>query len=490
MVRRVSGQGDSAIGGYWLRSVMGTAMDMHTTKASLPTGLDAARRAPRNHAHLRLQLYFLLAAIDVASVFTGFFLAASVYSSIGGRFDWVVVASMLAVVHVGVGLNAHVYTSEIIARPQVGVTRALKSLLVAGGVILLVAFFLKSSQDLSRAQFAIGLSCSSILMLVSRWLCLRHARTLFGGNPYSVALICDGDNPVQDFTGFSFVVHADADLDPVQDSPVMFHRLATLLRNVDRVVVACPPDRRPHWVRMLKGANICSELVAPELLALAPLTLDRCGDIPTIVIADGPLDRADMALKRLFDISLSVTAVICLSPLMLLIALLVKLTSEGPVFFVQTRIGQGNHMFRMLKFRSMRVEQQDGAGHRSADREDDRVTAIGRIIRKTSLDELPQLLNVLQGDMSIVGPRPHALGSRAADKLFWEVDNRYWHRHAAKPGLTGLAQVRGFRGATEHASDLTNRLQADLEYVHNWSLWRDIVIVFQTFRVIVHRNAF
>ena len=147
-------------------------------------------------------------------------------------------------------------------------------------------------------------------------------------------------------------------------------------------------------------------------------------------------------------------------------------------------------MFKVFKFRSMRANLSDILGHRSATRDDDRITRIGRIIRSTSIDELPQLFNVIKGDMSIVGPRPHALGSRAAEKLFWEVDQRYWHRHAARPGLTGLAQVRGFRGATIEEKDLRNRLQADLEYVENWSIWRDIKIIFLTFRVILHRNAF
>ena len=147
-------------------------------------------------------------------------------------------------------------------------------------------------------------------------------------------------------------------------------------------------------------------------------------------------------------------------------------------------------MFQVLKFRSMTVADADGAGHRSASRDDDRITRCGRFIRGTSIDELPQLLNVLKGDMSIVGPRPHALGSRAADKLFWEVDQRYWDRHAAKPGLTGLAQVRGFRGATLVEDDLRNRLQADLEYLENWSVWRDVKIIFLTVRVVWHRNAF
>lgn len=147
-------------------------------------------------------------------------------------------------------------------------------------------------------------------------------------------------------------------------------------------------------------------------------------------------------------------------------------------------------MFRMFKFRSMRVDLSDNTGTRSTSRNDDRVTRVGKFIRSTSIDELPQLLNVLKGDMSIVGPRPHALGSRAADKLFWEVDQRYWHRHAAKPGLTGLAQVRGYRGATLYEDDLRNRLQADLEYLEHWSIWRDIKIILLTFRVLLHRNAF
>ncbi len=147
-------------------------------------------------------------------------------------------------------------------------------------------------------------------------------------------------------------------------------------------------------------------------------------------------------------------------------------------------------MFKMLKFRSMRAERSDQAGNASTARDDDRITRVGRLIRSTSIDELPQLINVLLGDMSIVGPRPHAIGSRAANKLFWEIDERYWHRHATKPGLTGLAQVRGFRGATDHESDLTNRLQADLEYLNHWSIWKDIQIILMTFKVLVHKNAY
>jgi lipopolysaccharide/colanic/teichoic acid biosynthesis glycosyltransferase len=118
------------------------------------------------------------------------------------------------------------------------------------------------------------------------------------------------------------------------------------------------------------------------------------------------------------------------------------------------------------------------------------VTPIGRFIRRTSIDELPQLLNVLRGEMSLVGPRPHAVGSQAGDKLFWRIDAAYWNRHSLKPGLTGLAQIRGFRGATEEEADLQNRLDADLEYIRTWSPWGDALIVLKTLGVLVHRQAF
>jgi polysaccharide biosynthesis protein PslA len=138
----------------------------------------------------------------------------------------------------------------------------------------------------------------------------------------------------------------------------------------------------------------------------------------------------------------------------------------------------------------MRAERADAAGNQSTRRDDDRITRVGRFIRATSIDELPQLFNVLRGEMSLVGPRPHALGSTAGDQLFWEVDQRYWHRHASKPGLTGLAQIRGYRGATPMRDDLTNRLAADLEYINGWTIWRDISILITTLKVIVHRNAY
>jgi lipopolysaccharide/colanic/teichoic acid biosynthesis glycosyltransferase len=178
------------------------------------------------------------------------------------------------------------------------------------------------------------------------------------------------------------------------------------------------------------------------------------------------------------------------APLMLAIAIAIKLDSEGPALFRQKRLGHANRSFKLLKFRTMRVMSCDTEGGISTARDDGRITRLGRFLRRSSLDELPQLLNVLSGSMSLVGPRPHALGSRAGDVLFWHVDQRYWHRHAMKPGMTGLAQIRGFRGATETRKQLLERLNSDLEYVENWSMLRDFSIMLQTLRVLVHENAF
>ena len=284
------------------------------------------------------------------------------------------------------------------------------------------------------------------------------------------------------------MLYAGDDLDPERHDPLMYDRLAAALMAMDRVVVTCPPERRLAWARALRGANIQGELAMPELTMLRPLGLGPDRAAPSVIVAVGPLSLSDRVVKRGFDLALAIPALIFLAPLMTLIALWVMLDSPGPVLFKQIRIGRANRMFRIYKFRSMRVG--DAAGHRSTARDDDRITFSGRFIRRTSLDELPQLLNVVGGSMSIVGPRPHALGSRAADKLFWEVDSRYWDRHAAKPGLTGLAQIRGFRGATMVEDDLRNRLESDLEYCASWSIWRDVKIIVLTVRVLLHRNAF
>jgi lipopolysaccharide/colanic/teichoic acid biosynthesis glycosyltransferase len=279
-------------------------------------------------------------------------------------------------------------------------------------------------------------------------------------------------------------------LDPQANDPETFDRIGRLLANCDRVVLACPPAARTAWARTLKGAGVGVEVLTPELDHLVPLQLRHSGGRSALLLASGPLGLRDRLLKRALDLVVSLPALVLCAPLLIAIAGAIKLNSSGPVFFRQPRVGEGNRIFEMLKFRSMFVQQADTSGTRSASKDDDRITTVGRFLRRTSLDELPQLINVVVGHMSLVGPRPHALASTAEAALFWHIDERYWQRGAVKPGITGLAQVRGFRGATDKREDLTNRLQSDLEYLVNWTIWRDIAILARTAKVLVHPKAY
>lgn len=357
-------------------------------------------------------------------------------------------------------------------------------------IFMLVLFSLKATGDLSRLGISTGILCSAALLVLQRLLIVESVRRNFSDNLFAQLLIIDDGGIPDDVNGLELVDAAAIGLRADLDDPYMLHRLGTLLHGYDRVVISCPADRKADWAQMLKGANILGEIIVPELDPMAPLAVQNCRGVPTLVVARGPLNLANRAKKRLLDITVTVPLLIALSPLMIAIAIAIRLDSPGPVFFRQERIGRGNRLFHILKFRSMRVEQCDAAGAASTRRDDDRITRVGAFIRKTSIDELPQLINVLLGEMSLVGPRPHALGSTAEEQLFWQVDRQYWHRHALKPGITGLAQIRGFRGATETRRDILNRVEADLEYLHGWSLMRDFAILAGTFNVLIHRNAY
>lgn len=190
-------------------------------------------------------------------------------------------------------------------------------------------------------------------------------------------------------------------------------------------------------------------------------------------------------VKRMIDILGAGVGLLVLSPLLLLVALLIVLESRGWPVFCQRRTGYGGRSFVIYKFRSMRV-CEDGPNIVQAVRDDDRITGVGRIIRRTSIDELPQLLNVLKGEMSLVGPRPHAL---AHDTYYGEQIPRYEGRFMAKPGLTGLAQVCGLRGRTEDVADMAARIDKDLEYIENWSVLLDIKILMRTVLIFAFHPA-
>jgi len=199
---------------------------------------------------------------------------------------------------------------------------------------------------------------------------------------------------------------------------------------------------------------------------------------PLAVARSGP---ANSFGKRMLDVAAAGAALLFFAPFWLAVAIAIKVSSPGPVLFHQERYGYGNRLFRIYKFRSMRSDSCD-AGVRQAVQGDSRVTRVGKFLRMTSLDEIPQLLNVLKGDMSLVGPRPHVPGMLAADVAYEDLVPYYFQRHTARPGITGLAQVSGCRGSTVEAERAISRIDYDLEYIENWSLGMDVMILFRTIR--------
>jgi Undecaprenyl-phosphate glucose phosphotransferase len=211
--------------------------------------------------------------------------------------------------------------------------------------------------------------------------------------------------------------------------------------------------------------------------------LARVGPIASLQLVRLPLSRFERVQKRAFDVLLSTLGLVVLAPLLAIIALLVKLDSSGPVFFHQRRYGFNQKPFRIVKFRTM-VTMDDGPVIRQATQGDPRITRVGRLLRKWNFDELPQLINVLKGEMSLVGPRPHALSH---NREYEHIIARYARRHNVKPGITGWAQVHGIRGETDTPGKMQKRVEYDLFYIENWSLGRDFVILAWT---VLSRTAY
>jgi Undecaprenyl-phosphate glucose phosphotransferase len=212
------------------------------------------------------------------------------------------------------------------------------------------------------------------------------------------------------------------------------------------------------------------------------------GDIPMFDMADRPISDWNLVFKWVFDKVVALTAIILLSPIMIATAIAIKLESKGPVFFMQNRHGFNNELIKIYKFRSMRTDMADATAAKLVTKDDPRVTRVGKFIRKTSIDELPQLFNVLKGEISIVGPRPHALQAKAANKLYYEAVDGYFARHRVRPGMTGWAQINGWRGETDTIDKIMQRVNHDLYYIEHWSILFDLYIVLKTPISLVSKN--
>ncbi|MDB5575125.1 MAG: hypothetical protein JWR80_301 [Bradyrhizobium sp.] len=437
----------------------------------------------------RFQLYSLLALIDTLGICLAFVLAGLLRHSEVFGANGLHLASLITPLFLLVALNSHAYGYQVLVNWKQGLSKALMALAFAVAAVLFVAFYARSSLEFSRVVYGVGSLTSAAFLVAGRYLFKRVVTRTSDEHLRAELVIVDNCDPIA--MGGARVINAAAyGLRPNLRDPKMLDRLGNVVRGADYVLVCCPAEDRAAWSLLLKGTDVQGHVLAPEFDEVGANRLGRYHGQCVMQVASGPLDLRSRALKRAMDLSLTIPAIIFLSPLLAIVALSIKFESRGPVLFRQQRMGRGNRLFSVLKFRSMHVADCDTDGSQSVARGDTRITRVGRFIRATSIDELPQLFNVLHGDMSLVGPRPHALGSLAGVERFWEVDQRYWHRHSLKPGITGLAQVRGLRGATHEREDLVRRLQADLEYLNEWTLWRDIAIVAATVRVLVHPNAF
>jgi Undecaprenyl-phosphate glucose phosphotransferase len=265
---------------------------------------------------------------------------------------------------------------------------------------------------------------------------------------------------------------------------------------VDLVIFSLPISAEGRILQMLKKLWVLPldiRLAAhTNKLKFRPRSYSYIGNVPVIDVFDRPIADWDVVMKWLFDKIVGGLALILVLPLMAVIALAIKLDSRGPVFFKQKRYGFNNDLIEVFKFRSMYTNATDANANKLVTKDDPRVTRVGRILRKASLDELPQLFNVVfMGNLSLVGPRPHAINAKAEARLYAEAVDGYFARHRVKPGITGWAQINGWRGETNTDEKIQRRVEHDLYYIENWSVMLDLYIVARTpFALLKTENAY
>jgi Undecaprenyl-phosphate glucose phosphotransferase len=265
---------------------------------------------------------------------------------------------------------------------------------------------------------------------------------------------------------------------------------------VDLVIFSLPISAESRILQMLKKLWVLPVDIRlsahSNKLRFRPRSYSYVGSVPVLDVFDRPITDWDVVMKWLFDKFIGATALLLLAPLMALVAVLIKLDSRGPVLFKQRRLGFNNEVIEVFKFRSLYADKSDHDARQSVTKNDPRVTRVGRMIRKTSIDELPQLFNVVfKGNLSLVGPRPHAANQKLENRELDEAVDGYFARHRVKPGITGWAQVNGWRGELTSPDKIKGRVEHDLYYIENWSLLFDLTILAMTpIKLLKAENAY
>jgi len=347
----------------------------------------------------RLQCYLALILADLAALFAGFLLIGYLYLGRDGIAQAGVLAQLLLPVFLTVALYNGSYSLSALMSTRNGGVRALAALGISAAAVVFIAFYTKSSGEFSRLVFTAGVFASALILGWMRLQMRAFVRWRCGENVVSEVVIDDG-GPLLDLPGARHFDAAALGLSPSLTDPQALHRIGSVLASADRVIISCPPERRAAWAIILKGASIEGELVDQAVSDLGALGARIGHGQGLLKVSVGPLGLRARVMKRLFDIALAGTAAIVLMPLFLIVTLAILIEDGSPVLFVQRRVGRGNRFFDMYKFRSMSHALSDSDGKVSASREDKRITRVGAVIRRTSIDELPQIFNVLKGDMS------------------------------------------------------------------------------------------
>lgn len=494
----------------------GRAAKPRDTKTLSPAAIAAASQQP-GPAYSPVVLTGLVRAIECVLIsLVGIFTClAYIGPQQGLTWTYGIAIVVIATLSVVAFQAADIYHIHAFRRPVSQLARLFSAWSVVFLIAAAVSFFGKFDVLFSRVWalsfYAFGLLAliaerSILCTIVRRWMqdgrLTRRTVIVGGGEPGAnliSALRHQHDSDIQIVGVFD-----DRNDERSPNSCAGFEKLGTVddfvefarRTRIDLVIFSLPITAETRILQMLKKLWVLPldiRLAAHvNKLRFRPRSYSYIGSVPVLDVFDRPMADWDVVMKWLFDKVVGGLVLLAALPVMAVVALAIKLDSRGPVLFKQKRYGFNNDLIEVYKFRSMYVEASDATASKLVTKDDPRVTRVGRFIRKASLDELPQLFNVVfKGNLSLVGPRPHAVNAKAAARLYDEVVDGYFARHRVKPGVTGWAQVNGWRGETDTQDKIQKRVEYDLYYIENWSVLFDLYIVAITpFALMKTENAY
>jgi polysaccharide biosynthesis protein PslA len=445
----------------------------------------------------RLSIYSLVVAIIILDTIA--FIVTAVLSQLlsdgfihssSSLQDWQIDAVIFAIFShfIGAGLFKP-YTISRILHGHHGVVRLVLCLAGSFGLMMFIAIATKTTEHYSRLWFCLWALLTLLLIVTMRLAFLVHITDALKEGAcieraLSVGVFCDplSSSEVARHTHNRTRVLEGLRFSDIDDLAYLSDRVTH--DDIDQIFITVPWNDIPKVLNSLrKLQHLATQVfVLPSVHSLGqPLEkVSNFGGHLSLCMIEEPIHGWDLWMKRMEDVVLATMGLAAVSPLLLVVALMIRLESKGPIFFRQVRTGFNGRTFKLWKFRSMYADKTDQHAERQTSRDDPRVTRVGRIIRRLSIDELPQLINVLEGTMSLVGPRPHALATNAGGKRLEELVDCYAVRHSVKPGMTGWAQIHGLRGELDSVEKLRKRVQYDIDYIDRWTIWLDIEIIART----------